>query len=124
MTYHAPISEMQFYLSHVLGAARLAETERFAEATQDMTTAILGEAAKLSEDVLSPLNWAGDQSPARLENGVVRTSPGYSDGYRAIAEGGWVGIAADPEFGGMGLPQTMATCVGEMMATACLSLSL
>ncbi|MEO1550301.1 MAG: acyl-CoA dehydrogenase [Pseudomonadota bacterium] len=124
MTYHAPISEMQFYLSDVLGADRLSQTTRFAEATSEMTTAILGEAAKLSEDVLSPLNWAGDQTPARLENGVVRTSPGYADGYRAIAQGGWVGISADPEFGGMGLPQTLATCVGEMMATACLSLSL
>ncbi|MEM8789847.1 MAG: acyl-CoA dehydrogenase [Pseudomonadota bacterium] len=124
MTYHAPVREMQFYLSTVLGADRLAETDRFAEATAEMSEAILAEAAKLSQDVLAPINRAGDEHPARLENGVVRTSPGYADAYRAIAEGGWVGITGDPEHGGMGLPQTLATCVNEMMASACLSLSL
>ncbi|QHQ33772.1 acyl-CoA dehydrogenase [Algicella marina] len=124
MQYRAPVREMQFYLEHVLGAGRLAETDRFAEATGEMTEAILTEAARLAEGVLAPLNRAGDETPARLENGVVRTSPGFADGYRAIAEGGWVGISADPEHGGMGLPMVMTTCVNEMMSGACLSLSL
>jgi alkylation response protein AidB-like acyl-CoA dehydrogenase len=59
-----------------------------------------------------------------LENGVVRCSPGYVDGYRAIAEGGWVSIAASPEYGGMGLPMAVTTAVNEMMSAACLSLQL
>jgi hypothetical protein len=54
----------------------------------------------------------------------VRTSPGFGDGYRAVAEGGWVSTSASPEFGGMGLPQTVTACVNEMMAAACLSLQL
>ncbi len=124
MTYHAPVTEMQFLLGPVLGAEKLAETERFAEATAEMVEAILTEAAKLSEEVLAPLNRPGDLHPPKLENGVVRTSPGYADGYRAIAEGGWVGISADPTHGGMGLPMILTTCVGEMLASSCLSLSL
>jgi alkylation response protein AidB-like acyl-CoA dehydrogenase len=59
-----------------------------------------------------------------LENGVVRTSPGFADGYKAIAEGGWIGICADPEHGGMGLPLTLATAVNDMMSASCLSLQL
>ncbi len=124
MSYRAPVTEMTFLLEQVLDAGRLAATERFAEATPDMTDAILGEAAKLSEEVLAPLNREGDLHPAVVENGIVRTSPGFTDGYRAIAEGGWVGMAADPEFGGMGLPMALTVCVNEMMASACLSLSL
>jgi len=124
MPYRAPVDDYSFLFDHVVGLAQVVETDRFAEATSDVTTAILTEAGKLSEDIMAPLQRAGDLHPARLENGVVRTSPGYADGYKAIAEGGWVGIAADPEYGGMGLPMTVTTAVNEMMSAACLSLQL
>ena len=62
--------------------------------------------------------------PAKLENGVVRTSPGFDEGYKAIAEGGWVSISASQENGGMGLPMAVTTAVNEMMSGACLSLQL
>jgi hypothetical protein len=124
MTYRAPVPEMRFLLDHVIGAGRLAETERFAEASPDVTDAILSEAAKLCEEVLAPLRRAGDLEPARLENGVVRTSPGFAAAYRAIAEGGWIGAAADPEYGGMGLPMTLTSCVNEMMGSANLALAI
>jgi alkylation response protein AidB-like acyl-CoA dehydrogenase len=122
MTYRAPVAEMRFLLDRVIGAGRLADTERFAEATPETVEAILDQAARLAEDVLAPLRRAGDLTPARLENGVVRTSPGFAQAYRAIAEGGWVGIAADPEHGGMGLPVTLLTCVGEIGSGANLAL--
>ena len=116
MSYRAPIAEQRFVMEKVLGAGRLAGTERFAEATPETVEAILGEAARLSEDVLAPLRRTGDLTPARLDNGVTRASPGFAAAYRAIAEGGWVGMTAKPEHGGMGLPVTLLTCVNEMMA--------
>jgi acyl-CoA dehydrogenase len=124
MSYSAPVAEMRFLMEHVLGAGRLAQSEHFAEATPETVAAILDEAAKLSEGVLEPLRRAGDLHPAVLENGVVRTSPGFAEAYRAIAEGGWVGMAADPEFGGMGLPVTLLSCVNEMMSASNMALSL
>ena len=124
MPYRAPVSEFRFLMDHVVGFDRVAETERFAEATPDMVDAILGEAGKMCEEVLAPIQRNGDLHPARLENGVVRTSPGFGEAYHAIAEGGWVGIAAHPDNGGMGLPMTVTTAVNEMMASACLSLQL
>jgi len=111
-------------MSHVVGMDRVAATERFAEATPDTVHAVLTEAGKMAEEVLAPLNRAGDLTPARLENGVVRTSPGFADGYRAIAEGGYVAISADPEYGGLGLPMSVTTAINEMIASACLSLQL
>ncbi|WP_299141862.1 acyl-CoA dehydrogenase [uncultured Tateyamaria sp.] len=124
MPYRAPVDDYTFLFDHVVGLGQVVKTDRFSEATSDVTAAILTEAGKLSEDIMAPLQRPGDLHPARLENGVVRTSPGYADGYKAIAEGGWVGIAADPEYGGMGLPMTVTTAVNEMMSAACLSLQL
>ncbi len=124
MTYRAPVTEMRFLLDSVLGAGRLAGTARFAEATPDTVEAVLTEAARLADDVFAPLRRAGDLTPARLENGVVRASPGFAEAYRAFADGGWVGMAADPAHGGMGLPVTLMTCVGEMTSGANLALSL
>lgn len=124
MPYRAPLTDFRFLLDQVVGFDQVAHTERFAEATPDTVEAILAEAGKLCEGTLAPLNRNGDKHPARLENGVVRTSPGFADGYKAITEGGWVGIAADPEHGGMGLPMSLATCVNDMMGSACLALQL
>ena len=87
MTYRAPVAEMRFLLEHVLGAGRLAETERFAEATPETVEAVLAEAARLAEDVLAPLRRAGDldggaagerrgADDARLRRGLPRARRG------------------------------------------------
>ena len=124
MSYRAPVTEYQFLFDHVVGLDQVSATERFGEVTRDVTAAIMTEAGRMCEEVMAPLQRAGDEHPAVLENGVVRCSPGYVDGYRAIAEGGWVSIAASPEYGGMGLPMAVTTAVNEMMSAACLSLQL
>jgi alkylation response protein AidB-like acyl-CoA dehydrogenase len=124
MPYRSPVSEFRFILDHVTGYDRVTATDRFTDAGAETVEAILTGAARLCDDVMAPLNRAGDKVPARLENGVVRTSPGFADGYRAIAEGGWIGISASEGAGGMGLPQTLATAVNDMMSGACLALQL
>ena len=85
---------------------------------------MLGEGARLAEAVLAPLRRAGDLDGARLENGIVRATPGFAEAYRTIAEGGWVGIAAAPEHGGMGLPMVVLSCLNEMFSGANLALAL
>ena len=124
MPYTAPLTEFRFLLNHVVGFGQVAATTRFADASPETVEAILVEAGRLCSEVLAPLQRSGDKHPARLENGVVRTSPGFAEGYRAIVEGGWVGISADPAFGGLGLPISLASCLNDMMASACLSLQI
>lgn len=124
MTYKAPVEQIDFILKHVVPFPELAGTDLFAEATSETATAILSEAGKLASNVLAPLNKSGDHHPARLENGKVRSAPGYADGFQAIAEGGWIGLAANPEYGGMGLPQALNMAVADMMSGACLALQL
>ena len=124
MPYSAPVAEFRYLFDHVVGFDQLAGTETFADATPDVVDAILTEAGRMCEDKLAPLQRAGDLHPARLENGVVRTSPGFAEGYAAIAEGGWISTSAPVEHGGMGLPLTLTTAVNEMMGSACLALQL
>ncbi|WP_116132471.1 acyl-CoA dehydrogenase [Tropicimonas sp. IMCC34043] len=124
MTYHAPTFDLKFLLDHVVGFARVQATELFAEATPDMTEAILTEAGKLCDEVIAPINRAGDLTPARLENGVLRSSPGYAEAFRAMAEGGWISVSAPTEYGGMGLPLTLQTAINDMMSGACLAMQL
>ncbi len=124
MPYRAPISDYEFLFRNVIGFDQIAATERFSDASEDVVSAILTEAGKMCEEIMAPLQRPGDLEPARLENGVLRTSPGYAEGWKAIAEGGWIGMSGDPEHGGMGLPMTMTTAVNEMMSAACLSLQL
>ncbi len=124
MSYRAPVSEHAFLLRKVLGYDRIAATETFSEASEDMLNAILTEAGRMCDEVMAPLQRAGDLEPARLEGGAVRSSPGFADGWKAIAEGGWIAMSGPVEHGGMGLPMAITTAVNEMMSGACLSLQL
>jgi len=124
MPYTAPLRDFELILKHVVPLAPVTETPKFSEATSDMASAVLTEAARLCEDKMAPCQRDGDLHPARLENGVVRTSPGFAEAFRAIGEGGWIGMSADPEHGGMGLPMMLTTAVNDMMSGACLSLQL
>ncbi len=124
MPYRAPVDEYSYIFDHVVDFDQVTKTTRFEEANGDMVAAILTEAGRMTEEVLYPIQRNGDIDPAVLENGVVRTSKGFGEAYKAIADGGWVGMSASPEFGGMGLPMTVTTAVNEMMAASCLSLQL
>lgn len=124
MPYRSPVSDYQFIFDSVVPMAPLRDTERFADAQEDVVSAVLTEAGKLCDEVMAPLQRVGDLNPARLENGVVRTAPGFAEGYQSIRDGGWVGIAADPNYGGMGLPMVTASAMNDMMSGACISLHL
>ena len=124
MTYRAPLAELQFVLERVVGLPAVAATERFRAAGAETVAAILAEAAKVADDVLAPLNRAGDRDGARIEGGEVRCTAGFAEAYRAIAAGGWIGMAAAEAYGGMGLPMAVTTAVNEMFSGACLALQL
>ncbi|KAB2884022.1 MAG: acyl-CoA dehydrogenase [Albidovulum sp.] len=124
MPYRAPLDDIRFILDQVVPLAPVAATDRYAEATPDLVEAILTEAARLCDTVMAPLQRAGDLHPARLENGTVRSTPGFAEAFRQIAEGGWVGVSAPLEHGGMGLPQALNMALHDMMSGACLALGL
>ena len=124
MPYRAPVEEFRFLFDHVVGYGDVTATARFADAAGETTEAVLAGAGRLCEEVLAPLRRTGDLHPARLENGVVRTPPGFAEAYRAMAEAGLIAVSAPADHGGLGLPQTVAAALNEMMAGANLALNL
>ena len=124
MAYRSAQEDLRFILANVVPLAPVTATDRFAEATPETADAALSEAARLCDQVIAPVNAAGDQTPAQLENGVVRTSPGFRAALGEWVSGGWVGIAAGTDHGGMGLPQLLNMAVQDMFAGASLALQL
>jgi alkylation response protein AidB-like acyl-CoA dehydrogenase len=115
---------MRFVLEEVAELDELARLPGYEAASPDLVEAILEEAAKLAGNELAPLNQPADRAGSVLENGVVRTPAGFREAYARYVEGGWNGLAFDPEFGGQGLPLALAIPVAEMWNSACMSFAL
>jgi hypothetical protein len=123
--YKAPVEDTLFVLNDVLGLEKYNNLPGFADASSDMLEAIVGEAAKLAEEVLFPVNLSGDQEGCtRHSDGSVTTPKGFKEAYSLYREGGWIGLSFPEEFGGQGLPHTLATAVGEYMSSANMALTM
>ena len=121
--FKAPVDDTLFILNDVLGIERYSNLSGFADATPDVIEAIVQEAAKFSEEVLFPLNQVGDQQGCkRADDGSVTTPEGFKAAYKQYCESGWLGLAADPEYGGQGLPYTLHSAIGEYMSSANMAL--
>jgi alkylation response protein AidB-like acyl-CoA dehydrogenase len=116
--YTAPLRDMRFVLHELHGLDALTRHERFADFTADVVDSVLEEAGKIASEVLLPLNAVGDQEGCVLENGVVRTPTGFKAAYTLFREGGWTALAAPPEWGGQGAPESVSKMVEEMMSAA------
>ena len=107
-TYKAPVDDALFLLNDVFHLDRYGNLPGFADASPDIVEAVLREAAKFSEEVLTPLNRVGDKEGCtRHPDGSVTTPTGFKDAFKQLVEGGWIGISAPAEFGGQGLPATL-----------------
>ena len=124
-TYKAPVEEVQFLLNDVFHIERYANLPGFSELTPDVVGAVLDEAAKLTENVLAPLNRTGDiEGCKRHADGRVTTPTGFKDAYNQMRDGGWIGIAVPEQYGGQGLPATIAAIVNEFLASSNLAFSM
>jgi alkylation response protein AidB-like acyl-CoA dehydrogenase len=119
--YQAPLNEMRFLLEQVFDATQTwAALPAMCEAVDlDTALAILDEAAKISSELIHPLNRSGDEQGVEHRGTQIITPDGYRDVYRQYAEGGWVGLCGEAEFGGMGMPKMLGVLVDEMGYSAC-----
>lgn len=119
--YKAPIREFEFVLNEYLPLGNYQDVPGFADASEDLRSAILQEGGRFCEEVLFPLNQKGDQQGLKFENGKVTLPDGFVDAYKQFVEGGWPAFACDPKYGGQGLPEFLNMAVIEMICSANLS---
>ncbi len=124
MTFNTPVRDMRYALDHMAGFSALERTGAFPELSGDLVSAILEEMGKFCDQAIAPLNVESDKQGARLENGVVRTTPGFKEAYQQYVEGGWNALAFPEEFGGQGLPGTLALALVDALNGACMSFAI
>ncbi len=122
--YRASIREIHFVLDNVAGLAEVLTMPAFQESTSEEVDSILGEAVKIAEGTLAPLNHPGDLQGAELVNGKVKVAEGWQDAWNVLVDGGWNSLPFPTEFGGMGLPNVLNTAVMELWQTANMSFAL
>jgi len=123
-TYRAPVDDMMFLFEKLRDNSHYNSLEKYKEVNPNLAKDILEQAAKITENLILPQAKAGDETPAKFENGVVRTPPGYKEAYKKFIEDGWVSLSCDPEYGGQGMPNTIKTFFDEMLSSASLSFKL
>ena len=123
-TYTAPVEDMMFLYEKLRNNKSYNELEKYKDVTPDLVKNILEEAAKINQNIILPLAKAGDEQPAILENGVVRTPPGYKEAYKKYIDDGWTSLSCDPKYGGQGMPKTVSAFFDEMLSSASLSFKL
>ena len=123
-SYTAPVEDMLFLFEKLRDNKNYNELTKYDEVTTDLVKDILDEAAKINQNLILPLAKIGDENPAILENGVVRTPPGYKEAYQKYIEDGWTSLSCDPKYGGQGMPKTVSAFFDEMLSSASLSFKL
>ncbi len=124
MTFATPVRDMRFVLDHMAGFGALERTGAFPELDSEIVAAIVEEIGKYCDQVVTPLNEVSDRDGARLENGVVRTTPGFKEAYAQYVESGWSSLAFPEETGGQGLPSTLALALVDALNGACMSFAI
>ena len=122
--YTAPLKDMMFLFDKLRNNKNYNEIEKYKEVNSELAKDILEQAAKISENIILPLAKSGDENPTVLENGVVRTPPGYKEAYKKFIEDGWTSLSCDPKYGGQGMPKTVSAFFDEMLSSASLSFKL
>ena len=123
-SYTAPVEDMMFLFEKLRDNKNYNELEKYKEVSADLVKDILEEAAKINQNLILPLAKVGDENPAVLENGIVRTPPGYKEAYQKYIEDGWTSLSCDPKYGGQGMPKTVSAFFDEMLSSASLSFKL
>ncbi len=118
--FKAPLRDMRFVLDEVFQAEQLwARLPALADyVSRDVVDAILEEAAKINENLIFPLNRSGDEEGAQFNAGEVTTPKGFKEAFREYGDGGWIGLGADPRWGGQGMPKTVTVMTEEILFAA------
>jgi alkylation response protein AidB-like acyl-CoA dehydrogenase len=124
MSYRAPVKDMLFCMKELADLEAVAKLPGFEDAGIDTAAAVLEECAKFNEGVVAPLNRDGDINPSSWQGGTVTTTPGFKAAFKQFGEGGWQGLQHPTDFGGQGLPKTIAAACTEMLNSANLSFAL
>jgi len=124
VSFTPPVNAIQFLLNHAVDFEAITALPKFEDTNAELVGDVLNGAATFARDVWAPINWDGDQNPARLEDRDVKSSPGFKEAYAGFVEAAWQTLSVPADIGGMGLPTVVSVGVNEMLYAANMALGL
>ena len=124
MSFTPPVKLIKFLIEHSIDLDSILGMPIFEGVNMDLIGDVLSAASNFSQNKWAPLNWSGDQNPAKLIDGQVISSPGFKEAYKDFVDAEWLSIATSTEVGGMGLPQVIKVGTDEMFYAANMALGL
>jgi len=124
MTFASPVKQMIFALKEMANYSDIIESELWPDLDDNFIETLLNEAAKLADNSIAPLNQSADKAGSILNNGNVYTAPGFKEAYKELVNSSWGTISGLKDYGGQGLPKTIAVMIQELWNTSCMSFSL
>ena len=121
--YRAPLDDIRFTLDHIGRLGDLISLDAFQHAERDLVEAVLDEGARFVEDLVAPLNRAGDLEGSSIVDGRVHSPSGFKEAYKAFVSAGWGGVDAPAEWGGHQMPRVVGVAFEEMFTSANLAFS-
>jgi alkylation response protein AidB-like acyl-CoA dehydrogenase len=118
MDYDPPLRDIRFVLEELTGLDTILALPAFEAFECNDIAEILEHAARFATGDLAPLYRIGDTEGCRLENGSVRTPPGFPEAWTQFRAAGWCGATADPAHGGQGLPRLVGGALAEIWNAA------
>jgi alkylation response protein AidB-like acyl-CoA dehydrogenase len=116
--YKADLRELRFLLFEQFKLGEILGQGPFENWGPDEVSMVLEEAYKFCTEILGPINAVGDRVGCKLENGVVKTPPGFKEAWDKVYEAGWKTLAVSPDHGGQGAPTSLWVMVEELQSGA------
>jgi alkylation response protein AidB-like acyl-CoA dehydrogenase len=105
--------DVDFLLHEVLRVEEMSEHEKFEEFNRKTIDLIISEARNLALKEVLPTQVIGDRQGVHFENGVVTVPEEFKKVYEAYKEGEWVAMTESIDWGGQGMPRTVALAASE-----------
>jgi hypothetical protein len=110
--------DVDFVLHEQMQVDQLSTHEKFAEFNRKTVDLIISEARNLAIKELLPAQKLGDEEGCKFESGEVLVPESFKRVYELYKEGEWVAMVEDPEWGGQGMPRTVALAASEYFVGA------
>ena len=105
--------DVEFVLHEQLEVAEFSKIEKFADFNKKTVDMVVSEARNLAVKEMLPTWKEGDESGCTFENGKVIVPESFARLYEIFNEGEWLATTEDPEWGGQGMPKSVASAAAE-----------
>jgi alkylation response protein AidB-like acyl-CoA dehydrogenase len=118
--------DCRFVLFEMLEVDKLNKFPKYADMDRDTLEATLDLAEQIAMEQVYPSNTIADKEGVKYnpDTKEVKVPEAYKPAMKAYHEAGFISLAIEPEFGGMGLPEVLFQSCTEYFTAACVAFTM